>query len=218
MKLKTLLLSFFVSLSLLFSSFASASTLVSPSSVDRANPEKVVTAAIDNTFFILNKYKGQISSSNQALRTDIKTNVLPFFNIQYISLSLLNTYARSATKEQLSEFSSVISDYMVNAYIEGLSFYTNETTSMGATTIQGKFANTAVNINAKNTTYNIVFKMFNLNNNYGIVDFTAQGISLVGTKASEWQQILRQSGVTGLTDYVRKNMNNILNSYTDQAK
>ncbi|RIY31247.1 hypothetical protein CKF54_07080 [Psittacicella hinzii] len=187
--------------------------IIQVASVDRTNPTAVTQAALDNAITILKKYP-KVSSSDQALRNDIKQNVLPLLNSNYIALSLLNTYARTATKEQLVEFRTVIEDYMVNAFIEAMAFYNNQTVKIGNTNVVQNTATTAVNLVDGSTTYNIIFRLVNVNNQYGIVDFSAEGISLVNTKATEWQPILRQSGVSGLTEYVKNHMNNILGDAT----
>lgn len=190
--------------------------IVNVSTVDRANPTAVTTAAIDNAIEIIKKYK-DVSVNNQQLRNDIKTNVLPLFNTNYISLSLLNTYTRTATREQLVEFRNVIEDYMVNAFIEAMSFYNNQKVNIGTTQVVQNSATTNVTLVDTNQSYNIQFRMININNQYGIIDFTAEGISLVNTKSTEWQPILRQKGVAGLIEYVKNNMNNVL-SDINQSK
>lgn len=212
--IKNIFVTALIAVSSIFTINTASAAIVNPSSVDKTNPQAVVNAAVDNTFAILGNYKGQIKSSNTSLRNDIKANVLPFFNTKYIAYTVLSTYARTAKADELKEFHSAIEEYMVNAYIEGLSFYTNQTVKIGNTTLQQNYANTVVTLNNNGTNIDINFRLVKLSaGTYGIIDFTAEGISLINTKATEWNPILRNSGVTGLTKYIKEHMNNILGAY-----
>ncbi|RIY33919.1 MlaC/ttg2D family ABC transporter substrate-binding protein [Psittacicella gerlachiana] len=192
-----------------FSATSAHASIVNVSTVDRTNPTVVTETALNNALDVIKQFKN-VSKDNQALRQQIKANVLPLFHTDYIALSLLNTYARTATKEQLVEFRNVIEDYMVNAFVEAMTLYSNQTFKVGTTSVVQNTATTNVALQNGNQTINIIFRLVNLNNKYGIVDFSAEGISLVNTKATEWQPILRQSGVAGLIQYVKTHMDDVL--------
>lgn len=178
------------------------------------NPKTVVTNAINYTFKILDRYKSNISASNTQLRNEVVEQVLPFFNTRYISAVILGPYYRSATTQQRNDFTQAVQDYMVNAYIEGLSFYHGQKVQVqDPRMLNPQLAEDSVVVYA-NSPITVTFKLLKRNSgDFNIIDFTAEGISFANTKATEWQPILRQRGVVGLTNYIKANSNNILGRY-----
>lgn len=179
--------------------------------VDNSNPQSVTQAAIDQTIQILDKYKGNLNTQNQALRSDINKSVLPYFQDRYIALSILGNYRAKASDAQLKNFQTAINNYMVNAYIEGLSFYNGQKVTVNPANIKSdKLAEVPITVPYNGKTLNILFKLFNYKGSWKIIDFVAEGISIVQTKSVEWQPILQKQGVEGLTTYINNNNQNIL--------
>lgn len=163
------------------------STLFSVSAFadDQSKPEVVVQKAIDTTIKIFDANANNLSTKNEVLREQVKNQVFPYFQNKYIALSILGQQANSVDKSQFPEYQTAIDNYMINAYIEGLSFYKGQKVSVGAPTLKGNLAEVSVTVPNNGSTINVTFKLFNYKGEYKIIDFVAEGISIVQTKATE---------------------------------
>lgn len=197
--------------------FSFAFATPSYAAVDQTKPDQVVKAAVDNTFAILEKYKGKVSANNQTLRKEVQTQVLPYFSDVLITSSILGPYAGPARKESPEKFNklvSAVSNYMVNAYIEGLNFYNGQRVQINPVKNVSAAASEAAVVVYDRSPITVVFKMVKLpDGKYRIYDFTAEGISITTTKSLEWRPIYASQGIDKLTDYINKSSNNILGSY-----
>lgn len=206
--LKTILASL-----ILFFSFSTVNNAYA--AVDKSDPNQVVKAAVDNTFTILKKYSGKISSQNAQLRAEVESEVLPYFNTNIISALALGPFykAASADRAKYTEFTKAVANYMTNAYIEGLGFYKGQRVMINPAKLLGDKLAEATVVVYDSKPINVTFKLYKVNNEYSITDFTAEGISIAATKALEWKPIIASQGLDRLTQYVNESSKNILGRY-----
>lgn len=187
--------------------------------IDQKNPDTIVKTAVNNTFDLLKTYKGNLSSSNTALRNQVKDYVLPYFNTKYVGARILGQAYKTAKPAELEAFQTAIENYMLNAYIDGLGFYNGQEVKFNPSrAVSDQFTTSSVTVLDKSP-IKVDFRLLkSKEGTYRIVDFTAEGISITQTKLVEWQPILKAKGIAGLTKYINENSTNILDKYKNLVK
>ncbi|CDL82420.1 phospholipid-binding protein MlaC [Xenorhabdus szentirmaii] len=176
------------------------------SAADQTNPYALMKDAAEKTFTRLKNEQPQIQANPEVLRQIVREELLPFVQVKYAGALVLGPYYKDATPEQRDAYFKAFETYLEQAYGQALAMYhgqnyqiapeqplDNKTMVVIRVTITDPNGQPPVRLDfqwRKNTK----------TGHWQAYDMIAEGISMITTKQNEWADILRQKGVTGLTE------------------
>ena len=95
-----------------------------PALAETQMPDKVVQGIVDDLAKTMETRRAELQKDREALLKVIDGIVLPHFDIDYASLLVLGTNARSASPEQRARFAKAMYNSITHRYAEGLLKYT----------------------------------------------------------------------------------------------
>ncbi len=190
----------------LFSLFLSASALAE---VDKSNPYEMVQTVADITFKRVATEQAAIKKDPNLLKTIVKEELLPYIDYRYAALKVIGRNIKSTTAEERKAFIPVFRDYLVSSYAQVFTLYNNQEVRFDPARKLGKekivMVKTVV-IEPGRDPIDISFKVRNnrKKNEWKAFDMVAEGVSLLDSKQSELNSIIRQKGLTHVTEMLRE--------------
>ncbi|MCH2056864.1 MAG: ABC transporter substrate-binding protein [Thalassotalea sp.] len=190
----------------LFSLFLSASALAE---VDKSNPYEMVQTVADITFKRVATEQAAIKKDPNLLKTIVKEELLPYIDYRYAALKVIGRNIKSTTAEERKAFIPVFRDYLVTSYAQVFTLYNNQEVRFDPTKKLNKekivMVKTVV-IEPGRDPIDISFKVRNnrKKNEWKAFDMVAEGVSLLDSKQSELNSIIRQKGLTHVTEMLRE--------------
>ena len=130
----------------------------------------------------------------------MRENLLPYIDYRFSAFMVLGKNARKVPKPQLAEFVTVFKEYLVTTYANAMGYYDDQTVSfepngdyVGKKTITVR----ALIQDEGRPDIKVAFKVRydSRTNSWKGYDMVAEGISLLSSKRSEFETIIRQDGV-----------------------
>lgn len=182
--------------------------LSSPSQAQEAvNPYKMVHDAAGQMFERIKQQQAQIKENPEILRTIVDEELLPHIDYKFSALKVLGKYYRKVPKEKIPEFVTVFREYLITMYAIALGYYDDQLVNFAP--VEPVTAKTkGVTVRAVITDdgkpdIKMAFKVRKTRSkDWKAYDMVAEGISLLSSKQSEFEAILRKDGI----DKVMANM------------
>nr|WP_242698582.1 ABC transporter substrate-binding protein [Alteromonas sp. 5E99-2] len=164
------------------------------------NPYETVQHVAEKTFARIKNEKPEIDADPEVLRTIMEQELLPHIDYQFAAFKVLGKHFRSVPKEKLSEYVQVFRKYLITTYAGAMSYYDDqEVVFEPASDIEDKKAVTVRAVIKDNARpdIKIAFKVRknSKTNQWKAYDMVAEGISLIDSKRSEFESILRKGGI-----------------------
>lgn len=178
--------------------------------VDDTNPYALMNETADKVFARMKSEQSQIQQNPDHLRVIVKEELLPYVHVKYAGALVLGQYYQSATEEERNAFFKAFEAYLTQVYGQALASYTDqeitiakeqsyegkETVSIRVTIIdKGGRPPLRLDFSWRKNTQTGKWQAF---------DMSAEGISMITTKQTEWSGLLRQSGIAGLISQLEK--------------
>ena len=177
--------------------FGTAKSFAQPEVID---PYAMIQEAAAATFGRMKEEKSLIDQNPEHLRTIMRENLLPYIDYRFSAFMVLGKNARKVPKPQLAEFVNVFKEYLVTTYANAMGYYDDQTVSfepngdyVGKKTITVR----ALIQDEGRPDIKVAFKVRydSRTNSWKGYDMVAEGISLLSSKRSEFETIIRQDGV-----------------------
>lgn len=196
----------FFSLFYAFVFVASASTIAQELP---ENPYELSQAVATKTFERIKAERQAINENPEVMRTIMKEEMLPHIDYQFAAFKVLGKHFRSVPREKLSEYVKVFRSYLVTSYAVALNYYDDqEVIFEPASSIEGKKAVTvrAVIKDEGRPDIKLAFQVRKntKTNKWKAYDLVAEGISMVDSKRSEFESVLRQEGIDKVIEIMRE--------------
>lgn len=199
MKLKTFLLSLFVSIcSLAFSVQAEVKTYT--------DPFKMIEVVADNTFTRIAKDQKKIEADPDYLRVVVNEELIPYIDSRYAALRVIGNAVdlRNTPREDLIAFVDAFQEYMVATYAGVFTQYKDQKVMIEPASDIGNRKIISIKtrvIDPGKPDINIEFKLRQSkgSDNWLVFDMVAEGISLLDSKRAELSNIIRQQGLQNVT-------------------
>jgi phospholipid transport system substrate-binding protein len=167
---------------------------------DPVDPYIMIQDAAAATFARMKDEQAQIATDPEHLRTIMRENLLPYVDYRFSAFMVLGKNARKVPKQQLGEFVNVFREYLVTTYANAMGYYDDQTVSFEPSgDYKGKKTITvrALIQDEGKPDIKVAFKVRydNRTNSWKGYDMVAEGISLLSSKRSEFESIIRQDGV-----------------------
>lgn len=170
--------------------------------VDKTDPFKLVQVVAHDLFERIAKEQEQISQDPEQLRVVVEEQLAPYINHKYAAAKVLGTHYKKTTPEQRKAFFEAFRKYLVATYAGILTLYKDQKVVFEpASAIKGKIVQVKVRVlDEGRPDIEIGFKLRkNKKGEWSAFDMVAEGISVLKSKQSELQGVIRQQGVPSVT-------------------
>tara|TARA_R110002167_G_scaffold8206_13_gene38158 strand:+ start:15644 stop:16285 length:642 start_codon:yes stop_codon:yes gene_type:complete len=196
-----------IGVSLLISSGAQA---------EEINPYDMLEQVATKTFNRIKTEHSQIEANPELLRTVMEEELLPYVDYNFAALKVLGKHFRTVPKEKIPEFIKVFRSYLITTYALALSYYNGQEVIFQPSKDVGDDSTVTVRAIVKEPgrpDINIAFKLrkSNKTDEWRAYDMVAEGISLLSSKQSEFESILRQDGIQAVIDSMNNTISRPIN-------
>ena len=135
----------------------------------------------------------------QGKRSEISDIVTPMFDFSLMAkLTLGRKYWPGLTKEQKDRFTALFIDLLKNTYLDKISLYTDEkVVYQGTIQVKNKVHVETELISGKNT-ISMLYKFYKSRNGWKIYDLEIEGVSLITTYRSQFDEVLHKGTIDDL--------------------
>jgi len=187
--------------------------------VDLKDPYKMVRQVSDNTFQRITKDQPIITKDKEHLRVIVNEELMPYVDYKYAALRVLGSHVSKVRSikdpaeqkqaiDEIKRFIDVFQEYLVATYAGVFTQYSNQVVEFAP---EKAFAGQDVVlvktriIESGKPDIKIDFKVReDRSGEWRAYDMVAEGISLLDAKQSELQGILRQQGLTHVSDLLEQ--------------
>lgn len=180
--------------------FSLVSLFVSADEVVMNNPNQVIHSVSSNTFARISAEKSQLSAQPDYIKVIIEEELIPYFDYKYASYKVMGSHLKKTTKQQRDDFVQAFKKYLINAYGHILFEYDQqEVEILDNNNFKDKnIISVPVRIRDKNgQVTQIAFKLRKnkKTQQWKAFDVIAEGISMLNTKQSEFNDIIHKQGI-----------------------
>ncbi|MBC3765635.1 MlaC/ttg2D family ABC transporter substrate-binding protein [Neptunicella marina] len=174
--------------------------LAKPVEVDLTNPYAMVNQVATNTFERIKSEKKDIATNPEVLKQIVSDELMPYVDANYAALKVLGKYYRNYPKEKVYEYINEFKPYIVATYANALAYYEDQKVIIEPAHDIGD--QKQVNVKAlvqdpgkPDVNLTFVVRKDSRSGEWRAYDMVVEGISLVSSKQSEFESILRQQGI-----------------------
>ncbi|WP_240485105.1 phospholipid-binding protein MlaC [Aestuariibacter salexigens] len=167
---------------------------------EEVNPYQLVQTVASATFDRIKREQTQIKRDPEVLRTIMEEELLPYIDYKFSAFMVLGKHFRNVSEAQRNEFVAVFREYLITTYAIAMGYYDDQTV-MFEPESEFEDKNTvtvrAVVQDDGKPDIKVAFKVrkSKQTNEWKAYDMIAEGISLLSSKRSEFESILRQEGI-----------------------
>ncbi len=183
--------------------------------VNEENPYAMIKQVANQTFSRIKSDQSSIKNDPEELRKIMKEELLPHTDYQFAAFKVLGKHATSVPREKLSEFVKVFREYLITTYAVAMSYYDNQEVIFEPATDVDDKTYVVVRAIIKDPTrpeIKVAFKVRknNKTNEWKAFDMVAEGISMLDSKRSEFESIIRQQGIDKVIALMEEKIENPL--------
>lgn len=178
---------------------------------EQDDPYIMINKVATLTFDRIKREKEDIKKNPELLRKVMEDELLPYIDYRFSAFKVLGKYASKVPREKLLEFVSVFREYLITSYAVALGYYDDQLVEFApALEFDGRSDVTvrAVIKDGDRPDIKVAFKVRKdrQSNEWQVYDMVAEGISLLSSKRTEFESILRQDGIDKVIELMRKSI------------
>lgn len=178
---------------------------------DSNNPYEQMNVAAEQFFTRFKKESKKIRKNPEILKTLVRENLLPYIQVKYAGALILGNYYQKASSDEKIAYFNAFEDYLVHALAQALTLYTGQIYVVESPkSLSGKNL-ISIRVLLLNEDKQIApirldfqWRKNSRTGEWKAYDMIAEGISMISTKQNEWATILRNGGITKLTEQLAK--------------
>jgi phospholipid transport system substrate-binding protein len=183
---------------------------------EEVNPYQMLEDVATKTFERIKKERQQIEANPELLRDVMEQELLPYVDYNFSALKVLGKHFRSVPKEKVPEFIQVFRRYLITTYALAMAYYDGQEVVFQPMREVDDEKNVTVRAIVKEPGRPDINLSFKLRKNkktdeWKAYDMVAEGISLLSSKQSEFESILRQDGIQAVIDLMNDRVNKPIN-------
>ena len=168
---------------------------------DKKDAEELLKGKLESVIFVLEKK----DIDQQAKKKEIVEIVTPMFNFSLMSkLTLGKKHWPGFTKEQKERFTELFTKRLKDSYLDKMMLYTNEKIEYKVPVQVGKKVQIPTILTSKDNKISMLYKLYKSKQGWRIYDIEIQGVSLISTYRSQFDEILRNKTVDDLLAKLEK--------------
>ncbi|MDY6789824.1 MAG: ABC transporter substrate-binding protein [Thermodesulfobacteriota bacterium] len=162
---------------------------------DKKEAEKALKDKLESVIVVLEKK----DMDQQVKKKEIVEIVTPIFNFSLMSkLTLGKKHWPSLTKDQQGKFTELFTQRLKDSYLDKMLLYTDEKIEYEAPVQAGKKVQIPTILTSKDNKISMRYKLYKSKQSWKIYDIEIQGVSLISTYRSQFDEILRKKTVDDL--------------------
>jgi phospholipid transport system substrate-binding protein len=158
------------------------------------SPTQTVQTAVDAILGIVTDE----TLDKEAKRTKMREIINKRFDFRAMSQRTLATNWKKASEDEQRQFVDLFAQLIQNSYIGKVEAYTSEKVEYPAEKIKGKRAVVDTLIITSSTEIPVNYKVYLKNDEWRVYDVIIEGVSLISSYRSTYQQIVKKDGFPGL--------------------
>jgi len=163
--------------------------------------EKVLKGKLESVIVVLEKK----DMDQQVKKKEIVEIVTPIFNFSLMSkLTLGKKHWPGFTKEQKERFTELFTKRLKDSYLDKMMLYTDEKIEYKESVQVGKKVQIPTILKSKDNKISMLYKLYKSKQGWRIYDIEIQGVSLISTYRSQFDEILRNKTVDDLLAKLEK--------------
>ena len=175
------------------------------------DPYVMVEIVASKTFARMKEQQKEIAANPEILRDIMEQELMPYINYQFSAFKVLGKYTRTLERKEILEFVSVFRQYLITSYAIALGYYDDQIVEFEPARPFGDRSDVtvrAVIIDDLRPDIKLAFKVRKdkKTNQWEAYDMIAEGISLISSKQSEFEAIIRKDGIQGAIAEMRKSI------------
>ena len=168
---------------------------------DKKDAEKLLKGKLESVIFILEKK----DIDRQAKKKEIVEIVTPMFNFSLMSkLTLGKKHWPGLTKDQKEKFIELFTKRLKDSYLDKMMLYTDEKIKYKASVQIKKKVHIPTILTSKDNKISMLYKLYKSKQGWRIYDIEIQGVSLIRSYRSQFDEILRRKTVDDLLAKLEK--------------
>lgn len=178
--------------------------------IEQQNPYTMVQEVAKTTFDRMKRDLPKIKQDPNVLRDIMEQELLPHIDYKFAAFMVLGKHIKKVKKSELQEFVKVFREYLITTYALAMGYYEDQLVEFEPVT-KGFKNKRVVTVRAKvkdegRPDINIAFKVRKdkRSNQWRAYDMTAEGISVLDSKRSEFGEELRKNGVKTVIEKMKK--------------
>ena len=172
---------------------------------DKHTAQDFLQNKLDAVFMVLNKKDIQKQAKCEA----IEEIVTPMFDFPLMAkLSLGKKHWTALTPENKDRFSNLFVKRLRQSYLEKLTAYTDEKIIYESSVAVKKKVHVPTLLISKGKKISMLYKLYSSNNTWKIYDVEIQGVSIIRSYRSQFNEILQNGTFDDLLQKMQKSVNN----------
>ena len=176
--------------------------------INDQNPYQLVKGVATKTFDRIKANQEQIKQDPEMLRTIMEEELVPHIDYKFAAFMVLGKHFKSVPKEKMGEYISVFRQNLITTYSVAMGYYDNQEVIFEPESNfedQKSVTVRAVVQDPERPEIKIAFKVRkdSKTNEWKAYDMVAEGISMLNSKRSEFESILRQEGIDSVIALMR---------------
>ena len=180
--------------------------------VDKKDPYLMIKEVASNTFKRFAAEEQAIKANPNLLKDIVREELIPYINYKYSAFKVIGKHYKKVSKQELKAFVPVFREYLVTSYAQVFTLYDKQKIEFAPSK---KFSDKrivavgTIIIMPGRENIDVSFKVRkNKNTNeWKAYDLVAEGVSLLDSKQAELGGIIRQKGLSYVTELLKKKSN-----------
>lgn len=179
--------------------------------IDQKDPHVMIQQAASRTFDRIKQEQANIKKDPEILRSIMEQELMPYIDYRFSAFKVLGKYARSVDKKELLEFVSVFKEYLITSYAVAMGYYDDQTVEFEPASNYENEKHATIRAVIKDDSrpdIKVAFKVRkdDRSGNWQAYDMVAEGISMLSSKQSEFESILRREGIQKVIESMRESI------------
>ena len=184
--------------------------------INEQNPYELVKGVASKTFDRIKANQEAVKADPEMLRTIMEEELVPHIDYKFAAFMVLGKHFKSVPQEKMGEYISVFRQYLITTYAVAMGYYDNQEVIFEPESNfedQKSVTVRAVVQDPERPEIKIAFKVRkdSKTNEWKAYDMVAEGISLLSSKQSEFESILRKDGLQKVIDLMKDTISKPIN-------
>ena len=172
---------------------------------DKSAGEEYLKSKLDAVFKVLQKK----DLSQQAKNSQVVEIVTPMFDFELMGkLSLGKSYWPDLSPEQREKFTELFVERLRQSYLNKLTAYTDEKIIYESPVAVKTKVHVPTQLISKGKKISMLYKLYSSNNSWKIYDVEIEGVSIIRSYRSQFNEILQKGTFEDLLQKMQKPVNN----------
>jgi phospholipid transport system substrate-binding protein len=189
--------------------FLAVSTGVSAEEVNKKDPYQMIKTVADITFKRFANEQAAIQVEPNLLKTIVREELMPYINYQYAAYKVIGSNFKKTNKTERAEFVPAFREYLITSYAQVFTLYNNQKVEFAPPKdfTDERVVSVATSVlEPGRPPIDISFRVrkHKKTGDWKAYDMVAEGISLLDSKQAELSSLIRQKGLSNVTEMLKE--------------